>query len=256
MQYFDYPTDMIETIKRKVHDAQDSSSSQPLIAAFDADGTLWNTDIGEFFFRFQIENKLVNDLPPNPFQVYEDKKSISPPNGLAWLAQINAGHSLSDIQAWGRESFKSFQDIPIFPQQKKLIEWLHSQNIEVYIVTASCKWAAEPFAHLFNIPTENVLGIETETEPSLEKETLITNRVINPITWREGKVEKLKQVTGQHPLLAVGNTLGDLPLLESAKISIAVRANPKNHPLFTEEEKLHLEAKKRGWLSHSFSSLS
>ena len=41
------------------------------VAAFDADGTLWDTDLGEAFFHYQIDNKLVS-LPSEPWSHYQD----------------------------------------------------------------------------------------------------------------------------------------------------------------------------------------
>ena len=50
------------------------SKNQALYAAFDADGTLWDTDLGENFFNYQIDQKQV-PLPANPFQHYLEMKN-------------------------------------------------------------------------------------------------------------------------------------------------------------------------------------
>lgn len=238
---------IIETIQEKINEAR-HLSPQKISAAFDADGTLWNTDIGEFFFEFQIRNNLLKGLPDQPLKAYSEKKSINTRGGLAWLAQINSGHPLEEVRQWAQKAADSFTDIPVFPQQQELIGWLQDQDIPVFVVTASCKWAVEPFAEkYFNIPKENVFGIETKVNDGL-----ITDQVINPLTWRDGKKEKFQKATGALPTLAAGNTTGDEALLSSAKIALAVRANPEGHPLFSTEEELFQKAQQKGWLTYSF----
>ena len=48
-------------IKSRLDQLLDSNESEK-IAVFDADGTLWHDDLGEAFFKFQIENKLAPGL--------------------------------------------------------------------------------------------------------------------------------------------------------------------------------------------------
>src|SRR3954465_9066861 len=58
------------------------------VAAFDADGTLWNTDLGEAFFYYIIKNQLV-PLPADPFGHYNwMKDNVSHTAAYVWLAQI------------------------------------------------------------------------------------------------------------------------------------------------------------------------
>ena len=238
---------IIEIIQEKINEAR-HLSSQKISAAFDADGTLWNTDIGEYFFEFQITNNLLKNLPDHPLKTYSEKKSINAREGLAWLAQINSGHPLEEVRQWAQDAANQFIDIPVFKPQQELIQWLHSENIPVYVVTASCKWAVEPFAEkYFNIPKENVFGIETEITNGR-----VTEEVLNPITWREGKAEKFQKEFGTSPTFASGNTMGDEALLASANVALAVRANPKDHPLFNTEEELFQIAQNKDWLTYSF----
>ena len=58
------------------------------IAAFDADGTLWDTDLGEGLFQYQIDHKLVA-LPEDPWGHYNwMKANVGNPQAYLWLAQI------------------------------------------------------------------------------------------------------------------------------------------------------------------------
>ena len=110
------------------------------IAAFDADGTLWNTDLGEALFRYQVDNKLLEGLPKDPWEHYESlKETHSHEVAYLWLAQINRGLSLVQVQTWAQKAVDQMNPVPVFKEVKTLIKDLHEMGAEVYIVTASIK---------------------------------------------------------------------------------------------------------------------
>src|SRR6266404_5671256 len=77
------------------------------IAAFDADGTLWNTDLGEAFFHYQIKNKLV-PLPPDPWGEYNRMKDhVSHTAAYVWLAQVLKGVPLTKVREWAEANVAS-----------------------------------------------------------------------------------------------------------------------------------------------------
>jgi len=62
-------------------------------AVFDADGTLWHDDVGEAFFKNQIQNKTapgIRDVS-DPWNEYKKMITSDPVRAYGWLAQINAG---------------------------------------------------------------------------------------------------------------------------------------------------------------------
>jgi phosphoserine phosphatase len=225
----------------------------PRIAAFDADGTLWDHDAGETFFDWEIHHAGLGNLPADPWKHYHDLKKPDPRIAYVWLAQINAGHSLAQVRKWAAQCFaQSFKDCgpwPVFKSQKRLIDFLIGKNFEIFIVTASVKWAVEPLAHLVGVNDAHVLGVETEIENGL-----VGLNAKMPITWREGKAEGLLKATGGiKPILACGNTYGDTHLLECAShIQLALKTQNRPGGLFEEERKLAVEAEGRGWLRHEF----
>lgn len=213
------------------------------IAAFDADGTLWDTDIGENFFKFQADNKLV-ELPENPWDFYTKWHLREPIPAYVWLAQVNQGQKIEKVREWAKSAVDQYEALPIFPHMKKLIEFLQERNFEIYIVTASVKWAVEPAAEHLGIDRDHVIGIETEV-----KDGLVSTRAILPVTWREGKRTALLWKTGKrHPVFAAGNTTGDLALLQSAShIAFAHTTVPEAHGIYTSEKDLLEAAKENDW---------
>lgn len=220
------------------------------LAAFDADGTLWDSDAGETFFDWQIHHSGLTNLPADPWEHYHSLKKVNPITAYVWLAQINAGIPLSQVREWARKCFQEQSDWPVFESQRRLIALLRSLDFEIYIVTASIKWAVEPVASLVGIDFDHVIGITTR----IDDKGCVGMEAVLPITWRQGKAEGLLSATGGiRPLIACGNTLGDIALIETAT-SVQLAVSTQNTPcgLFEEEAKLADEADRRGWLRHRF----
>ncbi len=248
MNYKSFPDVYWQKIEAAISECK--SKGSPIYAAFDADGTLWDTDLGENFFNYQVEHKKV-ELPSDPFNYYLELKQVNndPRAAYLWLAQINKGKSTSEIKTWAQEAFDEIEPNPIFAEQKKLIQMLQSHGVKIFIVTASIKWAVEPGARALGLADDDVIGVETEI-----KEGIITDLPVYPVTYRNGKTEALFKKTGNvRPFLAAGNTTGDLELLLSAShIQLAVSAASRDDRLFKTESELQQKANEFGWLSHRF----
>ena len=246
MKYKDYSPDIWKRLNTTLDQVLKEDSAP--IAAFDADGTLWDIDLGETFFHHQIDNKLVN-LPAHPWEHYENMKAKNAPEAYLWLAQICQGKKLEQVHQWAIDGVEAASPLPIFLEQKRLIDLFLSKGVQIYIVTASVKWAVEPGAEILGLKKENVIGIETHTADGK-----ITERQKGLITYRQGKVDALLEVTGgKKPFFASGNTMGDFQLLQSAThLSLAVTAASRDDKLFKTEFELQQNAEKFGWLAHRF----
>lgn len=244
-----FPHEKLQMIKDAI-DIAIRGRPGPYYAAFDADGTLWDSDLGEALFAYQIANRLV-PLPEDPWGHYNNlKHNVSFPAAYLWLAQINKGIPLKQVQAWAQKAVEEEQPVPVLQSQKEIIAHLKSRGVHVYIVTASVKWAVEPGAPLLGLTADSVIGITTKIDTA----GFVTDIQDGPITYREGKVEALLQKTGGVlPIFAAGNTLGDLPLLESsAAVRLAVAAMPIGKTYFESERELLKIAETRGWFLHSY----
>lgn len=232
----------ITGLLNEVRDAVQNGAQK--IAAFDADGTLWDTDIGESFFKFQIENKVISDLPKDPWNHYQNWHEREPEKAYLWLAQISKGVPITTVREWAKSAVNKNSPLPIFKHMASLIRGLKDLGVNVYIVTASVKWAVEPAAELLGIPEENVLGIETEVHGGI-----VTDKQKGPITWRAGKSEALRiRTRDKRPVLAAGNTLGDLDLIASAThFPIAHVSVSSDRSIYKTERDLLTFAKERGW---------
>jgi phosphoserine phosphatase len=240
-----FPPDKLIQIKRAI-DAALTAGAKP-IAAFDADGTLWNTDLGENFFDYQIRNRLLPSLPQNAWEHYRFMHDQNPEESFLWLAKINAGIPLETIRGWARDAVEGMPVLPIFEGMKDVINYLQKVNVDIYVVTASIKWAVEPGAERLGIPAHRVLGVETAISRGI-----VTEQPQGVVTWREGKVTGLLDATKKEsPFLSAGNTMGDLALLDAAShIRLVNVAAPHGDRNFESERKLLELAQKRGWFHH------
>jgi HAD superfamily phosphoserine phosphatase-like hydrolase len=246
MKYKDYSADVWNRINTTLDQVLKEDSAP--IAAFDADGTLWDIDLGETFFHYQIDNKLVS-LPKDAWNHYETMKADDPKKAYLWLAQICKGQTLEQVHAWAREGVSDAAPIPVFMEQKRLIDLFLKKGVRIFVVTASVKWAVEPGAEMLGLKKEDVIGIETHVDSGV-----ISDRQKGLITYREGKVSALLEHTkGKRPFFASGNTMGDYDLLQSAThLSLAVSAASRDDRLFKTEHELQEKAFAHKWLSHRF----
>ena len=222
-------------------DAHLAKSKGPYFAAFDADGTLWDSDVGENFFQYQID---FCNLPAlkglDPWAHYLNLKKQHPPDAYRWLAKLCEPYPLQKIQSWANESLKKFPPKILGPQKELIAEFL-KRNIQVYIVSASTHWAVEASVSLVGLPQTSALGVKNT----------------GTITWREGKrTALLEKTNGVAPLFCSGNSSGDTHLLECAslvRLAVQTQLTADIHPgLFEDEQKLLAVATTRGWLTHHF----
>ena len=74
MNYKNFPGEYWSQIESAIVELK--SKNLKLIAAFDADGTLWDVDLGENFFQYQIDNKQV------PLPSIESKRRTQLPSSM------------------------------------------------------------------------------------------------------------------------------------------------------------------------------
>jgi HAD superfamily phosphoserine phosphatase-like hydrolase len=248
--YKDFSKDIWNRIHSAIEEAR--LKNLPKIAAFDADGTLWDNDAGNSFFNFEIENKLI-PLPDDPWKHVYAMKAKNPVDAFLWLAQIHKGLPISTVKEWAQKSYEK-QAIQYFPAIEKLIRLLKDNEFEVYVITASVKWAVEPCVKKLGITEDYVLGFQTQVHNGI-----ITDIQAGHSTYKQGKIQALLEKTqNKKPILSCGNTMGDFWLLEAAThVPLAVRSISDNikfqdKDINAQEMKLFEQAQLKNWLTHNF----
>jgi HAD superfamily phosphoserine phosphatase-like hydrolase len=249
MKYRSFSEDLWSAIDNAIAHATETRGGQSgLIAAFDADGTLWDTDLGENFFKFEINNSMLPHLPENAWQFYRTWKKFNPRGAYLWLAQIHQGLPEAKVLDWAAQALP--QPLPIFPEIKKLIDLLKKNEVRIFVVTASISWAVKPAMKALDLDPDCIIGVQTLIENGL----ISARPAPHPLTFQEGKVQALLHRTqGQRPFLAAGNTLGDYHLLEAATaMALALTGAIESSELWQQESALQNTAKEKGWYCHRF----
>ncbi|CAM9194595.1 unnamed protein product, partial [Hapterophycus canaliculatus] len=208
------------------------------LAAFDADGTLWDGDAAETFMDWMKASNLWKHHGDfvGRYNSLLAKGNKNEAYGLA--AQLFEGMDLSDISKLCDESFEENMRKLVVPEMKELVQDLRARGWRVVIVTASPTWIVEPGARLFGLGPEDILGIEVETSQGKATSTLRY-----PLPVREGKVEALKRSFNDTvPTFAVGNSLDDSAMLDYAR-GLALMSNPNSVEVVS-------LAREKGWSIH------
>ncbi len=214
------------------------------LACFDADGTLWNEDIGEAFFRWLAAGGLLPGLgahrdPSEVWEEYEARVKKNRTEGYGWAVQVMAGLTEADVHKWSRQMAIAWPNYR--PAMVGLIRGLAEVGYEVWLVSASNYWIIHASAPHVGVDPTRVLGIRVEVERGN-----LTHTLVHPVTCNAGKVEAIKKYMGRTPDLVVGDSMGDLEMLESAKLPLVVGRTDK------QGAELLQVAAKRGWATHLF----
>lgn len=242
------PNTYTNLIKKNIETALKDPSANK-IAAFDADGTCWFSDVGRDFFEFQIKKDyFVNES--FTWSDYKKEEGKGMEKGLFWLAEILEGFTLDDLREFGNE-FNETVRPSFITHQKEIIKFLIDSGVKVHIVTASVKWTVEAAALELGIPRENVIGIETEVEDGI-----ITKKQKGHLSWHQGKVDALLEHTdGQKPFFVSGNTMSDYPMMQlSTHLRQVIHSAKTSDDIYDSECTVLNHAKENGW--HYFDFIS
>ena len=215
------------------------------LAVFDADGTLWKQDANHLLLNYQIENNLRN-LSDLLSPIWKGEKQRGERCGE--FVRRQAGLSLREIKQQFKEVLKS-ESFEMFSFQKDLMSHFKEKGMKIFIVTASMQWLVEDIVDQHNLPVDKVLGVQVKLDRDI-----LTDELIFPVTYGEGKKQAfLRETDNRPPLFVAGNSPGDLHLLEMASVGFVINsASPQNERNFHGEREMNHLAQKRGWFLLDF----
>jgi phosphatidylglycerophosphatase C len=187
--------------------------------AFDADGTLWRGDVGE---------SLLRDLGADLFAEYERRVARDPIDAYTWAVEAMAGFDEAKLVA---RCERLFQNEEVFSFVPPLLARLD----DVWIVSASPRWAVEAGARALGVGVDRVIAVTCPVRAGR-----LELPVERPIPCGPGKVAQL-QKRGIRPALAFGDGALDEPMLAYAGAAVVVaRRQGPDSPLVS-------AAARRGW---------
>ena len=211
-------------------------------AVFDADGTLWEEDIGWGFFNYQVQNQML--------QASQTKNSLeklyktSPKKACAMIVQANKNIPLRQYISWVQDYLKT-NPLHVFAFQRKIIQFFKSQNTKIYVVSASPEWAVREAVQHYKLPVDHILGLKTKLNGGV-----ITDTLEYPLTYGSGKINAFLQASKNAvPFFASGNSVSDLDLMKLAShFQLAVASASPGHRQYDSERVLLSLARRCSWM--------
>lgn len=229
--------EVIQFVLNSTH--QDSANYIPeeaRIAVFDNDGTLWSEQPAYFqlFFAVYQIKKMAPDHPE--WKEEEPYKSILE-EGMTALAhmemkdiveivmQTHAGMTTEDFSANVEEWVKTDRhprferrfDELVYQPMLELINFLKAYQFKVFIVSGGGQDFMRPWAtEVYGIPSENIIGSNIKAVYDYNDGAPIIRRLpeINFVDDKEGKPVGIQRHIGIKPTVCVGNSDGDLQMME------------------------------------------
>jgi phosphoserine phosphatase len=189
----------------------------PGLAAFDADGTLWEGDIGEDVLQALIRGRLLVDPHDDAWEEYARRVRRDPADGFAFAGRLMRGLDEATVREVSERVFAERFANAVFPVVRFCLEHLAARGWDVYVVSASNRWSVEIGAAKLGIAPERVIGLSVAVEGGR-----LTDRLVGPVPTLEGKPVLLRQIAGRDADVAFGNSVLDLPLLLTSATPVAV----------------------------------
>jgi phosphoserine phosphatase len=232
----------ILTSKKSIlqHASQSSQDQYIFLAFWDFDGTILKGDCSEGFednghlaykglAQLLIESGYSKLYPSKDgttefLNDYHHMESLGKWLAYPYVLQIFRGAAYSDIEALSKNYFETVLRQYYFSASLEILKALEKNEIKSYVLSASAEMFVKASASTLGLPEERFHGIKQKI-----KNDRLTEEIVYPITWSEGKVEKLNQivdeVSKQNPdkkvviLAAFGNSYTtDGPFMQYVKM--------------------------------------
>ena len=206
------------------------------IATFDNDGTLWCEKPMYFqeLFAFDRIKELASEHPewkdkePYKFVIDGDLKALANQGEkslLEIISSTHAGMTVEEFHKIVREWMHSARhprfhrpyDQCIYQPMVELLEYLRANEFKTFIVSGGGVEFMRPWVEkAYGIPPQQVVGSSgvVKYEWSDGKPALLKEPKVNFIDDGPGKPVGINQYIGRHPILAFGNSDGDLEMLQ------------------------------------------
>ena len=199
-------------------------ASNPRVAVFDCDGTLWSGDTGYGFMAWSLEKGLVSrstcDWADTRYREYLAGK-VSELAICGEMVQIYAGLREEELRAAAARYVREYLPPRIFAEMAQLVAALQKAGVEIWAVSSTNKWVVAEGVRDFNIPEQRVMAAEVRVVNGL-----ITTEILD-VPTDEKKADALARIGLTRPDAVFGNSIHDLAMLEMARNAFPVNPSPE-----------------------------
>jgi phosphoglycolate phosphatase-like HAD superfamily hydrolase len=205
------------------------------IAVFDNDGTLWceqPMQVQVFFLADRVRELVSLDpgmRERQPFKAFleHDLKTLhglGKPAVMELFASTHAGMADDEFdeiaRAWfaiaRHPTFKRPYTELVYRPQLELLEYLRKSGFKTFIVSGGGIDLIRAFAeNAYGIPPERVIGSSAKVRLELHDDRPVLMKLgeLNSFDDREAKAQNIRLHIGRRPILAFGNSDGDLAMM-------------------------------------------
>lgn len=223
------------------------SLSAPILAS-DADGTLWDGDVGNDIFEALLAEKGVrpaawsalaaealavgmdatgdaNTLAANLYRAHFDNR-FAHDRAFAMMAWAFAGWHRDEVTRFSLRVLAS-QGIEgrVRPELRAIVRWAADHGVEVFVVSASPVAVVEVALRSLGVLPSHVAAMT----PATDQDGVLRPELAGPIVYGEGKLAALEGVrpgARASILGAFGDSAYDAAMLRAARIPVAVTPTP------------------------------
>jgi phosphoserine phosphatase len=229
---------VIETLKQALDEG-------PGVVAFDADGTLWSGDVGEDFFLFCTERSALKDAASPALQELAQRFELpvsAEPNAQARLlfeafadgrlpereacemmAWALAGYAEDELSMLVSDALASAElEGRRHRQMQEAIRWARDNSLPTVVISASPSFVIEVATAPVGFQASEIAACRPASLGGV-----LEPRLAEPLPYAEQKVHAATRLSPDLPLLAAfGDNSFDLPMLEAARVGVAVHPKP------------------------------
>lgn len=197
--------------------------SNPRVAVFDCDGTIWGGDSGYGFMEWSMTEGLVSrstsDWIDTRYRAYLAGQ-VSEAEICGAMVQMYADLREQELRAAAARYVNEFVRTRIFPEIASLLAALSQKGVELWAVSSTNKWVVSEGVRSLGIPEHRVLAADVAVAGDI-----ITSKLVD-VPTDAGKAEALRRAGLAHPDAVFGNSIHDLAMLEIAKHAFPVNPSP------------------------------
>ncbi len=197
------------------------------VAIFDMDHTLLSVDCDYTWKRFAVDRKLADSdalAEADRFMAAYDAGTLEIADFLRFQWREFIGKSVAEVEALCREHFVTSVLPYCRAKAKKEIDICRAQGMQIWILTSTCRFLAQPVADHFGV--DHLFGAEIEV-----KDGLVTGNATGLYPCGEAKVAAAREIAQKAACTlgecrAYGDSINDLPLLKAVGMGFAVNPAP------------------------------